>query len=348
MVTTTIATTITSSTSIHSAGQARPAGWWAAFTRHGYYGNVAAVVTLVLGIYAHVTRLFIGTDLLLQDVYTPAYDMVLALPMTYAALTGWLTWRRVEHPNRRHQIAYGFLLVYFTASVPLHVQTLVSRRTDYIRAFPEWYSWLILPVMIGLLVLAWRLRYRAMAPANPVASAEDAGDTLPTGRSGRRFDQLAARLRHSDRRILAQVAILACVGLIMLGLLVREAIHGTIGLAWVVVGLLAGAAVGEVASPIKHVQWDEEVRKVVARLDWIGAVILVVYLALMLSRDWVLGHLVHGAALAALGLSVTAGAMGGRAMGTRRAVRAVLRAVGLLAPADSEPGTEERDTRLPG
>jgi hypothetical protein len=48
----------------------------------------------------------------------------------------------------------------------------------------------------------------------------------------------------------------------------------------------------------------------------------------------VLGHWVEGPALAALGLGVTAGALAGQVLGTRRGVRKVLEALGLRAPAD--------------
>lgn len=177
----------------------------------------------------------------------------------------------------------------------------------------------------------------------PCAEAAGAGDARrdrraaaapPPRRPMQRPGRPAAPRQHVDRRILTQVLILAAIALVMLGLLVLEVARGTIGLAWAAAGLLAGGALGVVASRIRRLEWDERADRVVARLDGIGAVILAGYLGAMLARDWVLGHWAQGAALAALGLSVTAGVMAGRALGTRRGVRAVLRAVGLLAPAD--------------
>ena len=63
------------------------------------------------------------------------------------------------HPSWWHRLVYGFLAIYFTVSIPLHIQTFFTQRADYIMAFPEWYSFFILPVMAGLLVFALRLRF---------------------------------------------------------------------------------------------------------------------------------------------------------------------------------------------
>jgi hypothetical protein len=127
---------------------------------------------------------------------------------------------------------------------------------------------------------------------------------------------------------------MGAIVLVMLGFVVVDVAQGALGLGWAVGGLLAGVAVGVVASHSQRLEWDERTDHVVARLDWIGTVILAGYLVLTLARDWVLGHWVHGPALATLGLSATAGALLGQALGTRYGVCEAPRAVGLLAPAD--------------
>jgi hypothetical protein len=118
------------------------------------------------------TSLFIGRELLMRYVLTPTFDAVLAVPMTYAGIVGWMLWRRVVHPNRWHRFIYGFIIVYFTISIPIHVQTFITQRTDYILAFPWWYSYFILLVQVGMLAFTWRLRFTAGAtePVHPARS----------------------------------------------------------------------------------------------------------------------------------------------------------------------------------
>jgi len=171
-----------------------------------------------------------------------------------------------------------------------------------------------------------------MTPPTHQRPNADAGE----GRAGRRASRPAALSRPIDRRIVNKVLIMGGIALIMLVFVVVDVAQGTLGLGWAVGGLLAGVAVGVVASRSQRIQWDEQTDHVVARLDWIGAVILAGYIASTLARDWVLGHWAQGPALAALGLSVTAGALAGQALGTRYGVRAVLRTVGVGAVADPD------------
>ena len=136
-------------------------GLYINFKQQGYWVKYAAAATLVTGIYLHVTSLLIGRDLFLQHVLTARFDMFFAILMTYAGISGWLAWKRVLHPGRWHRVVYGFLIVYFTASIPLHAQTFIRGSTDFFRLFPEGYSLLSLPLMISLLVFVWRLKFKA-------------------------------------------------------------------------------------------------------------------------------------------------------------------------------------------
>ena len=136
------------------------AGLYTNFKQHGYWMKYAAAATLVVGIYLHVTSLLIGRDLFLKHVLTARFDMFFAVPMTYAAISGWLAWKRVLLPGLWHRVFYGFLTVYFTASIPLHAQTFIRGSTDFFRLFPEEYSLFSLPLMVVLLVFVWRLKFK--------------------------------------------------------------------------------------------------------------------------------------------------------------------------------------------
>ncbi len=136
----------------------KPATWFEVFRSHGYYFHYAAVITLIFGIYLHVTRLFIGNELFLKDVFTPGFDMVLALPMTYAGIFGWLSWKKVDiHGRGRVLLTAG--LCYFSLSIPLHVYTYISQSTNYVSFSPVWYSYVILPIMLLLAFFFARLHF---------------------------------------------------------------------------------------------------------------------------------------------------------------------------------------------
>ena len=127
----------------------------------GFYFRYAAIATLIGGLYLHLTSLFIGRELLKQYVLTPAFDLLLAIPMTYAAIAGWLSWKQVSFDRGWKRLVYGFILVYFTISIPIHAQVLLTWSTDYIDAFPAWYSFPIVVLMTLMLLFIWNLRYIA-------------------------------------------------------------------------------------------------------------------------------------------------------------------------------------------
>ena len=126
----------------------------------GYFFQYAGVLTLIMGIYIHLTRLFIGIDLVIQKVITPEFDMLLALPMIYTTLFGWLAWKRVSHPSKSHVVLFAVILVYFTISLPLHIRTYFVHNAELLRFFPVWYSVLIILVQFAMLLFLWRLQLK--------------------------------------------------------------------------------------------------------------------------------------------------------------------------------------------
>jgi hypothetical protein len=61
--------------------------WFHLYKQHNYFMPFVTITTFSIGMYIHITRLFLGDDLLLKYVYTPAFDMLFVLPMAYSALT---------------------------------------------------------------------------------------------------------------------------------------------------------------------------------------------------------------------------------------------------------------------
>lgn len=135
---------------------------WAAYRRRGYFFQPAAMLTITMGCFMHLCRVFFGDQETLQHVMTPTSDKVLLLPMTYAAISGISLWHRVEFANKPHKLFFTWSLVYIAGSVPLHVYFGVIRgNVDfYFEFFPLWFSYVLFPFYGGLLIMFARLRYR--------------------------------------------------------------------------------------------------------------------------------------------------------------------------------------------
>ena len=132
--------------------------WLREWQRQGFGLRYAIAVTVIGGMYLHLTRLLMPQDQFLQ--HTATYDSLLTLPMAYAAIVSWIVWKRVVHPAGWHRILYGVLAVYFTISLPIHAHTLIMQSVDSVVAFPQWYSAAIELVQLGLLVFAWHLQFK--------------------------------------------------------------------------------------------------------------------------------------------------------------------------------------------
>jgi hypothetical protein len=139
----------------------QPNTWFASFKRQGFYFRYAALITIITGLYVHITRLFLGDDLLVQHVVTLLFDKLLILPMTYATVSGLLAWRQMQFQSIWHKLAIGGIVVYITLSVPLHIYvSYVLGSTRPLTAFPLAVSYALLPMYAGMLVLLGRLRFK--------------------------------------------------------------------------------------------------------------------------------------------------------------------------------------------
>jgi hypothetical protein len=132
------------------------------YRQHGYFFREAAILTIAMGFCMHLFRVIFGDEATLLYVMTPTTDKVLLVPMTYAAVTGILLWRRVEFVNKPHKMFFTWSLVYIGLSVPMHVYFGVVRdNVDfYLDFFPVWFSYLLFPFYAALLTMFSKLHYR--------------------------------------------------------------------------------------------------------------------------------------------------------------------------------------------
>ena len=137
--------------------------FWDAYRAHGYYFREAAMLTILIGFGMHLYRVIFGDDLALQYVVTRESDILLMIPMTYAAITGILSYRRMVFASRVHKIALTASLVYITASVPLHlyVAFVLGDVSFYVHMAGYWFSYFLLIIVYpAFLTLFAKLHYR--------------------------------------------------------------------------------------------------------------------------------------------------------------------------------------------
>lgn len=131
---------------------------------------------------------------------------------------------------------------------------------------------------------------------------------------------------YTDSRLIKRLRIYLIITFIMLLVIAFEVIISSFTILTAIIGIAIGFLVGRIISRIYHLSWDEETHNVIGRVDWIGGIILVSYLVFVFTRAHYLGYWIHGTPLFAFILSLTAGTLLGRVMGTRRGIKKILKA----------------------
>jgi hypothetical protein len=137
--------------------------FWDTYRRHGYFFREVAMLTIAMGFCLHVYRVIFGDDLAVKYAITLTTDKILLVPMTYAAITGILVWRRVSFANKPQRAFFTASVFYIAASVPLHIYFNLIRGdvATFFMWFPMWFSYLLLIVVYPVfLTIFWRLRYK--------------------------------------------------------------------------------------------------------------------------------------------------------------------------------------------
>jgi hypothetical protein len=136
--------------------------WRAAYRRRGYFFREAAMLTIVIGFGMHLFRVVFGDDLTLQYAVTPTTDVLLMIPMTYASISGILSYRRMVFVNRPHRMVITASLAYISLSVPLHLYVAFVLRDVgfYVHMAGHWLSYLLLCLVYpAFLIVLSRVRF---------------------------------------------------------------------------------------------------------------------------------------------------------------------------------------------
>ena len=123
-----------------------------------------------LGALIHLGRMIVGLERWQQDVFTPPVDIAFGLLIIVPAVAGVLSWR-LYSGGRAGRIVYGFAMFLLIVSVPLHLRTLLTWSTEYLLAFPFWYSAIEVPMFTALSYTMTQLRFYAPVQASTPATS---------------------------------------------------------------------------------------------------------------------------------------------------------------------------------
>lgn len=122
-----------------------------------YYKSFA-IITFGTGLLLHTSRLVFGAEYFLYNILTLNNDKIFSIPMVFAAVFAWLALPVIDFRKTWEKVLYIIISIYISISVPVHVKSWVSQDLKQIEAFPENYSYFILPVIFSMFVFTLFLK----------------------------------------------------------------------------------------------------------------------------------------------------------------------------------------------
>jgi hypothetical protein len=125
---------------------------------------------------------------------------------------------------------------------------------------------------------------------------------------------------HIDKRLRFRLQIYLLVSVIMVAIVGYDMVVQKISYIVLAIALLVGFGIGILAARMFKLSWDKDMQKVISRLDFLGVIILVVYIASAILRRQVISYFVPSNSVTAVSFAVIAGVMLGRVFGTGRKI----------------------------
>lgn len=116
-----------------------------------YYKSFA-IITFGTGLLLHTSRLIFGAEYFLDNILTLNNDKIFSIPMVFAAVFAWLALPTIDFREKWQKVVYTIIAIYISISVPVHVKSWMSQDLKQLEAFPENYSYFILPVILSMLL----------------------------------------------------------------------------------------------------------------------------------------------------------------------------------------------------
>ena len=121
--------------------------------------RIAAVCVFLMGFALHLTNVVIGPDRLVATVFSPWVEILFAVLMIVAAISGWMSLKRLSSRGLL-RVVYWFALILITLSIPIHLRSVVIWSTAWALAFPKYYSHVEAPMFLALAYAVTRFRFR--------------------------------------------------------------------------------------------------------------------------------------------------------------------------------------------
>ena len=130
---------------------------------------------------------------------------------------------------------------------------------------------------------------------------------------------------HVDKKLQTRLRLYFLISVVLVCIAIYEVVTGVVGIAIALLSLIAGVGLGILTARMYHLSWDHDAKKIISRLDLFGIIILALYILFAIFRTKIIGHFIHGPAVGGASLSIVAGIMVGRVIGTRGKIAKILR-----------------------
>jgi hypothetical protein len=127
--------------------------------------KIAASLIFAFGVVLHSCRLAFGFDWVQRYLVTPPLDIVFGFLILLAAVPGTMVWKRYSGGRGLRRV-YGFAMFMLWLSVPIHLRTIFTWSTDYVRTFGAWYSMIEVPMFAALSYCMTRLQFDGEKPGH--------------------------------------------------------------------------------------------------------------------------------------------------------------------------------------
>lgn len=123
-----------------------------------------------------------------------------------------------------------------------------------------------------------------------------------------------------DKKIFNRLRILTILSILLLAISIYEVAFNGFNIIYALISIVSGLCVGTVVSRMYHLSWDTETNQVVSNMDLLGAIIFFSYILFNIFRSILVGYWTEGTTYTGIIISITAGVMVGRIMGTKHSI----------------------------
>lgn len=123
-----------------------------------------------------------------------------------------------------------------------------------------------------------------------------------------------------DKKLFTRLRFLTFLSILLLAISIYEVAFNGFNIIYALISIAFGLCVGTLVSRMYHLSWDSETNQVVSNMDLLGAIIFLLYILFNIFRSILVGYWTEGTTYIGIIISITAGVMVGRIMGTKHSI----------------------------